>query len=176
MTTPDPFAPTSGIESFEVDSESFEDGQVLPEAQRSGVLGAGGRDESPQLSWSGAPEGTQSYAITVFDPDAPGGGYWHWAVANIPAEVTSLPAGAGSRDNSRLPGGAVQFKNDAGFAGFVGAAPPPGHGQHRSLLVVHAVDVDRLDLRADDTPAALQSALSTHTLGRARLTGVFERR
>jgi Raf kinase inhibitor-like YbhB/YbcL family protein len=176
MKTHDPFAPTSGIESFEVISESFEDGQVLPEAQRSAVLGAGGRDESPQLTWSGAPEGTRSYAVTVFDPDAPGAGYWHWAAVNIPADVTSLPAGAGSRDNSRLPSGAVQLKNDAGFAGFVGAAPPPGHGQHRYLLVVHAMDVERLDLRTDDTPASLQSALSTHTLGRARLTGTFERR
>jgi hypothetical protein len=74
-------------------------------------------------------------------------------VVNIPADVTSLPAGAGSRDNSRLPSGAVQLKNDAGSAGFVGAAPPPGHGQHRYLLVVHAMDVERLDLGTDDTPA-----------------------
>lgn len=176
MTAPDPFAPTAGVESFELSSESFEDGQILPPAQRSRVLGAGGQDESPQLSWSGAPEGTKGYAVTVFDPDAPGPkGYWHWAVFNIPADAASLPAGAGSRDNSRLPEGAVQVKNDAGFAGFVGAAPPPGHGRHRYLVVVHAVDVEDLGLAAGDTPAALQTALSKHALGRARLTGIFER-
>ena len=175
MSTPDPFAPTPGIESFELSSESFEEGQVLPEAQRSGVLGAGGRDESPQLSWSGAPEGTKSYTVTVFDPDAPGAGYWHWAAANIPAHVTSLPAGAGSPDNSRLPAGTVQLENDAGFAGFVGAAPPPGHGRHRYLVVVHATDTEQLDLGKDVDATALKAALSTHTLGRARLTGVFER-
>ncbi|UEL30109.1 YbhB/YbcL family Raf kinase inhibitor-like protein [Pseudarthrobacter sp. L1SW] len=126
MKKHDPFAPTSGIESFEVISESFEDGQVLPEAQRSAVLRAGGRDESPQLTWSGAPEGTRSYAVTVFDPDAPGAGYWHWAVVNIPADATSLPAGAGSRDNSRLPSGAVQLKNNAEFTSFIKTTPAWG--------------------------------------------------
>ena len=105
MTVPDPFEAVSGIASFQVSSESFQDGQVLPQAQTSGVLGAGGEDESPQLSWSDAPEGTKSYAVTVFDPDAPGGGYWHWAIANIAADIASLQAGAGSRDNALLPSG-----------------------------------------------------------------------
>jgi Raf kinase inhibitor-like YbhB/YbcL family protein len=176
MTVPDPFETASGIATFHVGSESFEDGQVLPPAQTSDVLGAGGQDESPQLSWSGAPEGTRGYAITVFDPDAPGGGYWHWAVSNIPSDITSLRAGAGSRDNALLPSGAVQLKNDAGFSGFVGAAPPPGHGPHRYLLVVHALDTDRLDVAADDSAASIVSRLAEHTLGRARLTGMFERR
>jgi Raf kinase inhibitor-like YbhB/YbcL family protein len=165
----------SGIASFEVNSETFEDGQVLPQAQTSGVLGAGGQDESPHLSWRGAPEGTRSYAITVFDPDAPRGGYWHWAVANIPADVTSLPAGAGSRDNALLPQEAVQLKNDAGFAGFVGAAPPPGHGPHRYLLVVHATDAEQLDVSPNDSASSVVSKLADHALGRARLTGIFER-
>ena len=84
--------------SFRVSSESFQDGQTLPPAQRGASTGAGAKDESPQLSWSGAPAGTLSYAVTVFDPDAPGrGGFWHWAVLDLPADTTSLPAGAGSR-------------------------------------------------------------------------------
>lgn len=176
MTVPDPFEAASGIASFQVGSESFEDGQVLPPAQTSVVLGAGGQDESPQLSWSGAPEGTRGYAVTVFDPDAPGGGYWHWAVANLPVDTTSLPAGAGSRDNALLPSRAVQLKNDAGFSGFVGAAPPPGHGPHRYLLVVHALDTEQLPVSSDDSAASIVSKLADHSLGRARLTGMFERR
>jgi Raf kinase inhibitor-like YbhB/YbcL family protein len=83
--------------TFHLSSASFQDGQTLPPAQRSGKMRAGGQDESPQLSWSGAPAGTRSYAVTVFDPDAPGrGGFWHWAVLDLPADVTSLPAGAGA--------------------------------------------------------------------------------
>ena len=122
-------------------------------------MGAGGQDESPQLSWSGAPAGTKGYAVTVFDPDAPtASGFWHWAVLNIPADVTSLPAGAGSRDGAALPAGALQLKNDAGFAGYLGAAPPTGHGPHRYLIMVHAVDVDKLDVGEHGSPASLGCA------------------
>ena len=95
MTSANPFPNLPDVPSFELTSRSFQDGETLHPAQRSGRLHAGGADESPQLSWSGAPAGTGSYAVTVFDPDAPGaGGFWHWAVVNIPADVTSLPEGA----------------------------------------------------------------------------------
>ena len=91
---------------FPVRSESFAEGQTLPAAQRSGKMRAGGQDESPQLSWSGAPAGTKGYAVTMFDPDAPGrGGFWHWAVLDVPADVTSLPAGAGAEGGRLLPAG-----------------------------------------------------------------------
>ena len=113
--------------SFRVSSESFQDGQTLPPAQRGAATGAGAKDESPQLSWSGAPAGTRGYAVTVFDPDAPGhGGFWHWAVLDLPADVTSLPAGAGSRQGGHLPPGAFQLRNDGGTTGYMGAAPPRG--------------------------------------------------
>jgi Raf kinase inhibitor-like YbhB/YbcL family protein len=175
MTAHDPYAPLPDVPAFDVSSASFHDGDTLPPAQRSGVMGAGGKDESPQLSWSGAPAGTKSYAVTVFDPDAPtASGFWHWAVLNIPADVTSLPAGAGSRDGAALPPGALQLKNDAGFVGYVGAAPPKGHGPHRYLIVVHAVDVEKLDVGGHGSPASLGFALFSHTLGRARLTGHYE--
>jgi Raf kinase inhibitor-like YbhB/YbcL family protein len=162
--------------SFRVSSESFKDGEVLPTAQRSRKLRAGGRDESPQLHWSGAPAGTKSYAVTAFDPDAPGhGGFWHWAVLNLPATVTSLRAGAGTEGGGLLPHGAVQLKNDAGFRGFVGAAPPPGHGPHRYIFTIHALDVEQTGLDSGTSAASLESKLSRHTLGRATLTGIFER-
>ncbi len=164
------------VPSFRLSSDSFEDGQVLPQAQCSGRLRAGGRDESPQLSWSGAPAGTLGYAVTVFDPDAPGrGGYWHWAVLDIPADTTSLPAGAGAEDGRLLPPQAVQLQNDAGFHGYVGAAPPPGHGPHRYVVTVWALDMALSGLNAGALPVTLESTLSRHILGQARLTGTYER-
>lgn len=164
------------VSSLKVGSESFQEGQTLPPAQRSGKLGAGGQDESPQLSWSGAPESTKSYAVTMFDPDAPmEGGYLHWAVVDIPADIASLPAGAGSEDGRKLPPGALQLKNGAGFPGYVGSAPPPGHGPHRYVLTVHALDVEHSGLDARTSPAELEARLAQHILGRGTLTGIYER-
>src|SRR5215213_9989949 len=101
-------------------------------------------------------------------------GFWHWAVANIPASVTSLPSGAGDKDDPQLPDGAVQLRNDGGFAGYVGAAPPSGHGTHRYFVVVHAVDTETLDVTGDTTPAVLGFNLFFHTLGRATLVTTYE--
>ncbi|WP_426997644.1 YbhB/YbcL family Raf kinase inhibitor-like protein [Pseudarthrobacter sp. N5] len=164
------------VPSFHLSSESFTEGQTLPPAQRSGKMRAGGKDESPQLSWNGAADGTRSYAVTVFDPDAPGhGGFWHWAVLNIPADVTSLPPGAGSEGGRMLPDGALQLKNDGGFRGYLGAAPPPGHGPHRYIVTVYAMDVEQLGLDAGASTASLESTLISHALGRATMTGIYER-
>jgi hypothetical protein len=164
------------IPALHVSSESFKDGQTLPPAQRSGKMRAGGQDESPQLSWSGAPAGTRSYTVTMFDPDAPGhGGFWHWAVLDLPADVTSLPAGAGAEDSRQLPSSALQLKNDGGFHGYLGAAPPPGHGRHRYVLTVYALDVEQLGLDAGAAPAKLEAKLAPHILGRGTLIGIFER-
>jgi Raf kinase inhibitor-like YbhB/YbcL family protein len=174
-TPPDPYEFLAQVPSFTVTSSDVSDGAVLPMPQVSGVMGAGGEDRSPQLSWSGFPEGTKSFAVTVYDPDAPtASGFWHWAVANIPASVTELPSGAGDKDSPNLPGGAVQLRNDGGFAGYVGAAPPPGHGPHRYFIVVHAVDTDALDVSADTTPAVLGFNLFGHTLARASLVATYE--
>ncbi|MGY1753280.1 YbhB/YbcL family Raf kinase inhibitor-like protein [Blastococcus sp. SYSU D01042] len=172
---PNPYDFLPPVPSFSVTSTDIADGEVLPMPHVSGVMGAGGDDRSPQLSWSGFPEGTRSFAVTVYDPDAPtASGFWHWAVANIPADVTELPSDAGSKDAPQLPAGALQLANDGGFAGFVGAAPPAGHGPHRYFVVVHAVDTETLDVDAGTRPAVLGFNLFFHTLARATMVVTYE--
>lgn len=169
----DPYDSLPDVASFDVQSRDIQDGQRLPHPHASRAMGvSGGEDRSPQLSWSGFPEATKSFAVTVFDPDAPtASGFWHWAVFNIPASVTELASGAAT---DGLPTGAVQLRNDSGEAGYLGAAPPEGHGQHRYFTVVHAVDVKRLDIPADSTPAYLGFNLFSHTLARAVIVPTYE--
>ena len=154
---------------FTVTSNDLQDGGVLPDAQ---VQARG--NTSPHLKWSGAPEGTKSYAVTCFDPDAPtGSGFWHWTVANLPAEVTELKTGASS---GGLPEGAVEGRTDFGTPGFGGAAPPPGHGPHRYIFTVFAVDVDQLPVTAENSGAVFGFNLHFHTLARASITATYENR
>ena len=168
----DPFARLPEAAVFTVTSTTVTDGAAWPAEQYSGIFGVpGGKDVSPQLSWSGAPEGTRSYAVTVYDPDAPtGSGFWHWAVADIPASVTELPEGAGDDTGSGLPEGAFQLPNDARAARFIGAAPPAGDGPHRYFVVVHALGTESIGVPAEATPALLGFTMSGHILGRAVLT------
>ncbi|MEV7682676.1 YbhB/YbcL family Raf kinase inhibitor-like protein [Streptomyces sp. NPDC088341] len=176
MSANDPFARLPEAASFTVTSTSIADGAPWSPEQLSGLSGVpGGKDVSPQLSWSDAPEGTKSYAVTVYDPDAPtGSGFWHWAVADIPATVTELPEGAGDDSGSALPEGAFQLPNDARAARFIGAAPPAGHGPHRYFVVVHALDVESIGVQSDATPAVLGFTMAGHILGRAVLTATAE--
>ena len=156
--------------SFTLTSNDIKDGEVLPDAH----VKAGG-NVSPHLSWSGAPEGTRSFAVTCYDPDAPtGSGFWHWMLANIPAEVTELAQGAGAVGGGQLPAGAVQGRTDYGEAGFGGAAPPPGHGPHRYIFTVFAVDTDRLDVSEDNSGAVFGFNLHFHTLAKASITATYE--
>ncbi|MGN6371637.1 MAG: YbhB/YbcL family Raf kinase inhibitor-like protein [Solirubrobacteraceae bacterium] len=164
------------VSSFSLTSTDVEDGRTLASPQVSGIMGAGGEDVSPQLSWSGFPADTKSFAVTCYDPDAPtGSGFWHWAVADIPASVTELPSGAGTPGSSDLPHGAITLRNDGGMAGYIGAAPPESHGPHRYVFTVHAVDVDKLGIDADATPAVLGFNLFSHTLARATIVPTYER-
>lgn len=173
---PDPYTTLPELPALKVTSESFAEGATLTAAQQGGTMGVeGGLDKSPQVSWSAGPEGTESYAVTVFDPDAPtASGFWHWSVINIPADVTSLPEGAcTASDTSGMPEGAIVMRNDAGFTGFVGSAPPAGHGPHRYILAVHALDAT-LDLDDEASCAYVGFNLFGHGLARGTTTGVFE--
>lgn len=171
----DPYSFLAPVPEFTLRSESFADGALFSPAQVHAGAHPQGLDKSPQLSWSGFPEGTRSFAVTMFDPDAPtASGYWHWAVADLPASLTSLAEGAGTPGSPGLPAAALTLRNDAGSPAYMGSAPPAGHGPHRYMVVVHAVDVESLGLGADATPATLGFNLHFHTLGRARLTGLYE--
>ncbi|OBI10379.1 hypothetical protein A5715_00060 [Mycolicibacter heraklionensis] len=174
-TAPDPYAALPKLPTFTLTSTSLTDGQALGNAQVSGIMGAGGDDASPQLSWSGFPEETRSFAVTCYDPDAPtASGFWHWAVANLPATCTELPEGAG--DGSLLPGDALTLANDAGLRRYVGAAPPAGHGAHRYYFAVHALDVEKLELGEDASPAYLGFNLFMHAIARAVIVGTYEQK
>lgn len=161
------------LPGFSLSSTDISDGQPLKMAQVSGIMGAGGEDVSPQLTWSGFPEETRSFAVTVYDPDAPtASGFWHWAVANLPATVGELPSGVG--DGSLLPGDALTLCNDAGMRRYIGAAPPSGHGVHRYFVAVHALSVEKLDLAEDASPAYLGFNLFMHAIARAVIHGTYE--
>ncbi|MFF7187254.1 YbhB/YbcL family Raf kinase inhibitor-like protein [Streptomyces sp. NPDC008222] len=162
------------IETFSLTSESVTNGAQLANEQVSGVLGAGGLDISPQLSWSGFPKETRSFTVSMFDPDVPtASGFWHWAVANLPASVTDLPAGAG--DGRDLPGAALTLANDVGYRRYLSPATPPGNGPVRYFLVVHAADRDELEVSESSTPAYLEFPLFSHAIARAIMYGTFER-
>lgn len=176
MSRNNPYDALPQLPGFTLTSESITAGSSLTTPQVSGIMGAGGEDVSPQLTWSGFPVETKSFAVTVYDPDAPtASGFWHWAVADIPASVTSLTAGVGDGEPGSLPEGAVVLNNDASAARFIGAAPPPGHGVHHYYTVVHAVDVESLGLPAGATPAYLGFNLFSHAIARAIITNTYER-
>jgi Raf kinase inhibitor-like YbhB/YbcL family protein len=172
---PSPYEFLPQVASFTVTSTDIADGRTLANAQVSGVFGAGGEDISPQLAWSGFPEETRSFAVTCFDPDAPtGSGFWHWAIANLPASVTELESGAGNPD-AQLPEGAVMLAGDAGVRRYIGAAPPPGHGPHRYFFAVHALSEERLEVDGDTRPALLGFQMFGKTLARGMIVPIYER-
>ncbi len=148
----------------------------LTEAQVFNGFGCNGQNISPALKWSGAPEGTRSFAVTVYDPDAPtGSGWWHWVVYNIPASVTELPEGAGSAAGDKLPADAVQGRTDFGTPGFGGACPPKGDKPHRYVFTVHALKTDKLDAPADATAALIGFMINANRIGKASFTARYGR-
>ncbi len=165
----DPLERFGAVPLFTVSSDDVADGRPLSREQWG--AGGGGDDISPQLSWSGFPAETKSFAVTIHDPDAPtGSGFWHWAVYNIPASVTELPTNAGAEGGAGLPGGASMLSNEMRSKSFTGAGPPPGTGTHHYNIVVHALDVEHLDLDPESTPAVLGFNAHFHSLARAVIT------
>jgi len=162
--------------ALSVTSDDIDHGERLATAHVADIMDAGGENVSPHLQWSGAPPGTQSFAVTCFDPDAPtGSGVWHWVVFDIPAAVTELRRGAGSGEMNGLPKGAIHARNDTGAACYVGAAPPPGHGEHRYVFTVYALGIPKLGLDESATPAYVGFTLTFNTLARGSIVAVYDR-
>ncbi len=153
-------------------SQDFNDGDKMPEKHVFNGMGYQGENLSPHLAWEDAPEGTKSFVVTCYDPDAPtGSGWWHWVVANLPASTASLPQGAGSGAAS-LPAGAVQTRTDFGKAGYGGAAPPQGES-HRYIFSVHALDVDKSEVDEGASGAMVGFNVHFHVLASASVTVMY---
>jgi Raf kinase inhibitor-like YbhB/YbcL family protein len=163
---------------MELRSADFNDGDYLPMEHVLSAdygFGCGGSNRSPQLSWSGAPDGTRSFALMMFDPDAPtGSGFWHWVVINIPPTVTELPLDAGKAASAKLPAGALQVRTDFGTPGYGGPCPPVGAHPHRYIFTLHAVGLDFLQATADTSAAVVGYQLNFNTLAKASLMGLFK--
>jgi Raf kinase inhibitor-like YbhB/YbcL family protein len=158
-------------------SDDFADGDYLGSKHVLSAqygFGCAGDNISPALTWSGAPDGTRSFAVTCFDPDAPtGSGFWHWLVVNIPPDVSGLPPGAGSGDG--LPAGALQTRTDYGAPGYGGPCPPESDHPHRYVFTVHAVGLDSLPVDPDTSAAVIGFQLNFNALDRATLMGLYKR-
>jgi Raf kinase inhibitor-like YbhB/YbcL family protein len=165
---PDPYDILPPVPAFTLTSVDMADGRPLDELYAH--TSVGGKNLSPQLSWSGFPAETRGFVVTCFDPDAPtGSGFWHWVAVNLPASVTELDRGV-----DPLPDGGFTVRNDYGDTGYGGAAPPPGDRPHRYVFAVHALDVDRLEVGADATPAYVGFNLAFHTLARATIRPTYQ--
>jgi Raf kinase inhibitor-like YbhB/YbcL family protein len=138
--------------------------------------GCTGGNISPRLEWSGAPEGTQSFALTVYDPDAPtGSGFWHWVVVNIPASAHALSSGAGTADGKALPAGSLQVSTDFGAPGYGGPCPPVGDKPHRYIFTLYALKAPKLDLPEHATAAVAGFMIHFNVIGQASFTATYGR-
>lgn len=165
-----------GVEKFLLMSPTIKPNAILPVDQVFNGFGCTGKNISPALRWRGVPSGTKSFAVTVYDPDAPtGSGWWHWVVYNIPPDVRELAEGAGEAGGKFLPPGAVQGRTDFGTAGFGGACPPQGDKPHRYIFTVFALKVEKLDLPPDASAALVGFMLNANKLAMASFTAKYRR-
>lgn len=162
--------------AFQLSSNQLQAEQKIPAKFEFNGFGCQGENHSPQLSWKNAPQGTKSFALSVYDPDAPtGSGFWHWYVVNISAQIDQLVADAGNVDGSRLPQGAFQLKTDYGYHGWGGVCPPAGDNPHRYIFTVHALNVEKLEVNHDTTTALGGFLVNAHTIEKASFTAYYQR-
>jgi Raf kinase inhibitor-like YbhB/YbcL family protein len=161
---------------FTLTSPQVTEGAPLAMEQVFNGFGCTGSNVSPELQWSGAPDGTKSFAVTVYDPDAPtGSGWWHWVAFNLPADVRGLARGAGTPAAGLMPDGSVQSRTDFNAPGYGGPCPPAGDQPHHYRFVVHALKIAKLPLAADAPAAMVGFYIHMNELGRAQLTGTWQR-
>jgi Raf kinase inhibitor-like YbhB/YbcL family protein len=170
-------AGAADAQGMSLTSADLDEGATISNEQVLNGYGCNGGNLSPALSWSGAPPGTRSFAVSMYDPDAPtGSGWWHWMVFNIPSGTTSLPKGAGDVKKQLTPKGAIQSRNDFGTDGYGGPCPPAGDKPHHYQITVFAVDVEKLPGAKNKAASALVSSdLRSHSLAKATLTGFYGR-
>ncbi|OMQ07872.1 YbhB/YbcL family Raf kinase inhibitor-like protein [[Flexibacter] sp. ATCC 35103] len=162
-----------GQKTFTLTSNDL--GGQASKTQEFNGFGCSGENESPQLLWKNAPVGTKSFAITMYDPDAPtGSGFWHWIVFDIPANVNELVTNAGTKNNL-IPKGAIQSITDYGIKGFGGPCPPEGHGFHQYIITVYALKTDKLGTDANTNPAVVGFNLWNQTLAKASIVAYYKR-
>ena len=160
---------------FSLTSTDFTEGSTIANAQVFNEFGCKGGNTSPALAWSGAPAGTQSFALLMRDPDAPtGSGWWHWIVYDIPPGAAALPVGAGDPKKGLMPAGAVQGRNDYGSVGYGGPCPPPGSPHHYNFTL-YALKVAKLEVPQGASAALIGFNARAHALGEAKLTGMYGR-
>lgn len=165
---------TAQADDFQLVSPDFGQPPTMQPSFVFNGFGCEGDNLSPALEWSAPPTGTRSFAITVYDPDAPtGSGWWHWLAYNLPANTRSLPTGAS--DGSGMPEGSVQGRSDYGSMSYGGPCPPVGHGDHRYQFRVFALDVPHLDLPPDSSAALVGFMLNQHALDIAELEVTYRR-
>jgi Raf kinase inhibitor-like YbhB/YbcL family protein len=170
--------PASAKPGFSLSSPTVKDGATLSLEQVFKGFGCEGKNISPALEWKGAPKDTKSFAVTVYDPDAPtGSGWWHWVMFNIPADVTKLDADAGNPASAKAPKGAVQSRTDFGAPGFGGACPPEGSKKkpHRYIFTVYALKVDKLELDANASGALVGYMINANKIAKASFTARYGR-
>jgi hypothetical protein len=160
--------------AFELTSPDIAPGAKIADEQVYSGFGCKGANISPALKWSGAPAGTKSFALMVYDPDAPtGSGFWHWVMFDIPADVTELPKGAGDLKAGKAPAGVTQSRTDFGVPGYGGPCPPQGDPAHHYHFMLFAVDTPKLGPPADASAAFVGFNLHFHTLAKTELVGVW---
>ncbi|MES2937156.1 MAG: YbhB/YbcL family Raf kinase inhibitor-like protein [Pseudomonadota bacterium] len=164
------------MSNFTITSPEFKAQDTLPHAFEFNGFDGSGENRSPALQWQGTPQGTQSFALTLYDPDAPtGSGFWHWVVYDIPADATGLPANFGSGGQADLGGKGMQVVNDYGAIGYGGPCPPKGDPAHRYIFTVHALGVPKLGLPAGATNAVARFMIHQNSLASASLSGLYQR-
>ncbi len=169
-------ASLAGAAGFTLSSPDIKPNAMMDKKFEFNGFGCSGQNKSPALRWSGAPKDTKSFALTMYDPDAPtGSGWWHWSVIDIPATVTELKPDAGAVGGASLPPGAKPVRTDFGAAGWGGACPPEGDKPHRYIFTIYALKTDKLDIPADATAALAGFMINANQIGKASFTAKYGR-
>ena len=162
--------------NFKLSSPEIKANSTIPKSFEFNGFGCSGENKSPILKWSGAPKNTKSFAVTVYDPDAPtGSGWWHWLVTNIPVDVTELASNAGAINSTTLPKDAVQGRADYGMAAWGGTCPPQGDKPHHFIFTVYALKVDKLGIPSDATAALTGYMIHANMIDKASFTATYSR-